>query len=139
MAAKRMTPAEAAAAERAAVLAERRAGRKRWDLIVSIVMLLALAWVCLSVTYVGVTLSFLPTSCDTNNLACDFDIINAGFAIALLAPTPITLVVVAITIIRYLRGRRAFWIPFIGIALCFAAGVVGSLMVVAGVPGSALY
>lgn len=128
---------EAYASVRAAFAAG-KPRRRRWDLALAIVLLLALGIICLSASYAGALLAVFPAGCDTQNISCDYDRINVGVAIVLLLPTVLTIVVVATTIIRYLLGRIVFWIPIVGIALVIAAGLIGSQLVISAIPGSSL-
>ncbi|NQX14100.1 hypothetical protein HQQ80_20940 [Microbacteriaceae bacterium VKM Ac-2855] len=113
--------------------------RRRWDLVLSVILLLGLGLVCLAMTYLGAILAVFPAQCESQNISCDYDRINWGVAVALLVPTVVTLIVVGTTIIRYLVGRVVFWIPIVGIVLCIIAGVIGSQLVTSAIPGSGLY
>lgn len=113
--------------------------RRVWDLVLSIALLLALGWLCLQISYFGALLSVFPAQCDTRNISCDFDQIDTGVVLALVLPTVITLITVGITIVRYLLGRRVFWIPIVGVVLVALVGTVGLLLVVAAIPGSSVF
>lgn len=121
-----------------AAIAAGKPRRRMWDLVLSILGCVALGFTAIVIGYLGAILSVFPVQCENANVACDYDRINWGVAIVLLAPTVIALIAIAATIIRYLLGRVVFWIPVAAIVVCILIGFVGSWMVTSSIPGSAL-
>ncbi|MBF4460977.1 MULTISPECIES: hypothetical protein [unclassified Rathayibacter] len=112
--------------------------RRRWDLALSVLGCLALGLLCVVLGYLAAILAVFPAQCEGQNFACDFDRIDWGVTIALLLPPSVALIAVGVTIVRYLVGRRAFWIPAVGIVLCIGAAYLASWLVTSSIPGSAL-
>ncbi|MBO0983300.1 hypothetical protein [Rathayibacter sp. SD072] len=120
------------------VVAAGRPLRRRWDLVLSILGCLALGLVAIVLGYLAAVLSVFPAQCEGQNIACDYDRIDWGVSLALLGPPILTLIAVAVTVVRYLVGRRAWWVPLVGLALCFGAALLASWLVTSSIPGSAL-
>lgn len=112
--------------------------RRRWDLVVSILGCLGLGLVSIALGYLAAVLAVFPAQCEGQNFACDFDRIDWGVSIALIGPPILALIAVVVTIVRYLVGRRAFWIPIVGAALCIGAAFLASWLVTSSIPGSAV-
>jgi hypothetical protein len=120
------------------VVAAGRPLRRRWDLVLSILGCLVLGLVAIVLGYLAAVLSVFPAQCEGQNIACDYDRIDWGVSLALLGPPILTLIAVAVTVVRYLVGRRAFWVPLVGCALCIGAALLASWLVTSSIPGSAL-
>ncbi|PPF27956.1 hypothetical protein, partial [Rathayibacter tritici] len=120
------------------IIAAGKPHRRRWDLVLSVLGCLALGLLCIVLGYLAAVLSVFPAQCEGQNFACDFDRIDWGVSIALLAPPALTLIAVGVTVIRHLVGRRSFWIPIVGFALCVGAAFLASWLVTSSIPGSAL-
>ncbi|WP_077223712.1 DUF6264 family protein, partial [Rathayibacter sp. VKM Ac-2630] len=120
------------------VLEAGRPRRRPWDLVLSILGCLGLGLVAVVLGYLAAVLSVFPSQCEGQNIACDFDRIDWGVSLALLGPPVLTLIAVAVTIVRYLVGRRAFWVPLVGFALCVGTAFLASWLVTSAIPGSAL-
>ncbi|PPI43177.1 hypothetical protein [Rathayibacter iranicus] len=88
--------------------------------------------------YLAAVLAVFPAQCEGQNFACDFDRIDWGVSIALIGPPILALIAVVVTIVRYLVGRRAFWIPIVGAVLCIGAAFLASWLVTSSIPGSAV-
>ncbi|QHC65238.1 hypothetical protein GSU68_00725 [Rathayibacter sp. VKM Ac-2759] len=112
--------------------------RRRWDLVLSILGCLALGLLCVVLGYLAAILAVFPAQCEGRNIACDFDRIDWGVSIALIGPPLLTLIAVGVTIVRYLVGRRVFWIPIVAFALCIGTAFLASWLVTSSIPGSAL-
>lgn len=112
--------------------------RRRWDLVLSILGCLALGLLSIAFGYLAAVLAVFPAQCEGRNFACDFDRIDWGVTIALLGPPILALIAVGVTIVRYLVGRLAFWIPIVGAALCTGAAFLASWLVTSSIPGSAV-
>ena len=112
--------------------------RRRWDLVLSILGCLALGALCVVLGYLAAVLAVFPAQCEGQNIACDYDRIDWGVTIALLGPPILTLIAVGVTVIRYLVGRRVFWIPIVAFALCVGTAFLASWLVTSSIPGSAL-
>ncbi|SMH49751.1 hypothetical protein SAMN06295885_3403 [Rathayibacter oskolensis] len=112
--------------------------RRRWDLVLSILGCLALGLLCVVLGYLAAVLAVFPAQCEGQNIACDFDRIDWGVSIALIGPPALALIAIGVTIVRYLVGRRVFWIPVVGFVLCVGAAFLASWLVTSSIPGSAL-
>jgi hypothetical protein len=133
------SPSDEAYGSVRAAFAAGKPRRRVWDLVLSILLLLGLGWFCLQISYFGALLSVFPAQCDTRNITCDFGQIDIGVVIGLIVPSVITLIVTAITVIRYLLGRVVFWIPIVGLVLVGVTGAVAAQLVVAAIPGSSFF
>ncbi|MCJ1696857.1 hypothetical protein MT349_13820 [Rathayibacter caricis] len=120
------------------VLEAGRPRRRRWDLVLSILGCLGLGLVAIVLGYLAAVLSVFPAQCEGRNIACDFDRIDWGVSLALLGPPVLTLIAVAVTVVRYLVGRRGYWVPLVGFALCVGTAFLASWLVTSAIPGSAL-
>lgn len=120
------------------IIAAGKPRRRRWDLVLSILGCLALGLLTIVLGYLAAILSVFPAQCEGQNFACDFDRIDWGVSIALIGPPALTLIAVAVTVVRYLVGRRAFLVPVIGFVLCIATAFLASSLVTSSIPGSAL-
>ncbi|PPG65617.1 hypothetical protein C5C31_13190 [Rathayibacter rathayi] len=120
------------------IIAAGKPHRRRWDLVLSVLGCLALGLLCIVLGYLAAILSVFPAQCEGQNFACDFDRIDWGVSIALLGPTALTLITVGVTVVRHLVGRRSFWIPIVGFALCVGTALLASWLVTSSIPGSAL-
>ncbi|TCL82210.1 MULTISPECIES: DUF6264 family protein [unclassified Rathayibacter] len=112
--------------------------RRRWDLVLSILGCLALGLLCVVLGYLAAILAVFPGQCEGQNIACDYDRIDWGVSLALIGPPILTLIAVGVTIIRYLVGRRVFWIPIVAFVLCVGTAFLASWLVTSSIPGSAL-
>lgn len=119
-------------------IAAGRPRRRRWDLVLSILGCLALGLLCIVLGYLAAVLAVFPAQCDGQNIACDFDRIDWGVSLALIGPPILTLIAVGVTIVRYLVGRRVFWIPMVAFVLCLGVAFLASWLVTSSIPGSAL-
>ncbi|QHC54322.1 hypothetical protein EV639_103188 [Rathayibacter tanaceti] len=120
------------------VVAAGRPRRRRWDLVLSVLGCLGLGLLAVVLGYLAAILAVFPAQCEGQNFACDFDRIDWGVSIALIGPPVIALIAVGVTVVRYLVGRRAFWIPIVGFALCTGTAFLASWLVTSSIPGSAL-
>ncbi|WP_372488198.1 DUF6264 family protein [Rathayibacter caricis] len=99
-----------------------------WDLVLTIVLLLAEVCVTLLLTYVGLFSSMASDGCMGRD-DCDFTLLNWGVLIAAGGVWIGMLAAVVASIVLLLRRRIAFWVPIAGTVLSFAATVIGIWMV----------
>ncbi|PPH25496.1 hypothetical protein [Rathayibacter toxicus] len=120
-------------------IAQARPRRRRWDLALSVLGCLALGALCIGCGFFSLILAIFPAQCEGQNFSCDFDRIDWGVSLALIGPPLVTLIAVGVTVVRYLVGRRAFWIPIVGLGLCVADAILASWLVTSAIPGAALF
>jgi len=78
----------------------------------------------------------LTDSCD---VTCNYTVIESGFVFALAAPSILTLVGIFITILRVAQRKLAFWIPLVTASAATVALVVGTSVMILGIPGARLF
>lgn len=111
-----------------------RRARRGWDLVLSIVLLMLLPFAALAATYAGMLLAFAADACGAQ--ACDTDLMNFGFWLAVIAPWVVLVLGVVVSIVRLVRHRVAFWVPLVAIVLMIAVWFVAAAFVGAGVSAS---
>lgn len=110
-----------------------RAGRP-WDVAITIALLVLLPLLALGASYAGVLLAFASDAC--SGAACDTDLMNAGFWIAVVSPWVVLVIGVIVAIIRLVRHRLAFWVPLVAAVAMVAVWFVAAALVGAGVSAS---
>lgn len=117
-----------------------RAGAKlpvrRGDMIAAIVLVLIAVIANVIVTATAVPLVLLTDSCD---VTCNYTVIESGFIFALAAPSILTLVGIFITILRVVKRKLAFWVPLATMAAAVIALVIGTSVMILGIPGAQLF
>jgi len=102
--------------------------RKPWDATLTIFLLVLFAgWVILC-SFAGALVAFVGDSCGSS-AECNYDLIGAALYVALFGPAVIGVIVLAVTLVRLVRKRIAFFVPIIGALL--TAGVVAAAYAVA--------
>ncbi|OOB89191.1 hypothetical protein B0T42_18920 [Rathayibacter sp. VKM Ac-2630] len=99
-----------------------------WDLVLTIVLLLAEVCATLLLTYVGLFSGMASDGCMGRD-DCDFTLLNWGVLIAAGGVWIGMLAAVVASIVLLMRRRIAFWVPIAGTVLSFAATVIGIWMV----------
>lgn len=106
---------------------------RRTDLMASIVLVLIAVVANIIVTATAVPLVLLTDSCD---LTCNYTVIESGFIFALVVPSILTLIGIFITILRVITRKLAFWVPLATIAAALLSLVIGTAVMILGIPGA---
>lgn len=77
--------------------------------------------------FASVFLVMVSDGCGSDG-ACDFDLMTAGFFVALLGPPIVYLASVVWTIVRLVRRRLAWWLPVVGALLALGVWAIGLAM-----------
>ena len=109
---------------------------RRGDLIASLILVLVAVVGNVVVTALAVPLVLLTDSCD---VTCNYTVIESGFIFAVAAPSILTLVGIFITIYRVVTRKLAFWVPLATIAAASVALVIGTAVIILGIPGAKLF
>lgn len=109
---------------------------RRGDLIASIILVLVAVIGNVVVTALAVPLVLLTDSCD---VTCNYTVIESGFIFALAAPSILTLVGIFLTILRVVKRKGAFWVPLATIAAASVALIIGTSVIILGIPGAKLF
>lgn len=109
---------------------------RRGDMIASIVLVLVAVIANVAVTATAVPLVLLTDSCD---MTCNYTVIESGFIFAVAAPSIVTLIGIFVTILRVAKRKRAFWVPLVTVAAGILALVIGTAVMILGIPGAQLF
>ena len=98
--------------------------RRTWDLVLTIVFLIAYLLGTLLASFSAFSLAFAGDSCGASSV-CDYDQMSAGMMVAFIGVwIPMLFVVIAAIVLLVLR-RIAFWVPLVGGALTIAITIAG--------------
>lgn len=111
-----------------------RPRRRRWDLALTIVLLVLLPLLAVACSYAGFFLAFASDACGA--IACDYGLMNVGLWSAVISPWVVLLGTVVVAIVRLVRRRLAFWVPLAGSVVMVAAWFIAAAIVGAGVSAS---
>ena len=119
-------------------LAESGAKRpvRRGDMVAAIVLVLLAVIANVVVTATAVPLVLLTDSCD---VTCNYTVIQGGFIFALVVPSILTVIGIFITIMRVAQRKLAFWVPLATAAAATVALVIGTSVMILGIPGAQLF
>ena len=106
--------------------------KRVWDIVLTVVLLLALAGVTLIASIFGLYLSMAADACGVRD--CDTDLIAVGMLFAAVIPWIVLAIAVIGSIVLLILGRLAFWVPIVGGVLVVVAFFVGAGLATAGVP-----
>lgn len=112
-------------------------GRRRartWDVTLTIVLLVLLPLVALAASYAGFFLAFASDAC--GSVECNVGLLNFGLWFAVIAPWVVLVGGVAVSIVRLVRHRVAFWVPLASVVAIVALWFVAAAIVGAGVSAS---
>jgi hypothetical protein len=109
---------------------------RRGDMIASILLVLIAVIANVVVSATAVPLVLLTDSCD---LTCNYTVIESGFIFALVAPSILTLVGIFITILRVAKRKIAFWVPLATMGAAVLALVLGTTIMILGIPGAQVF
>lgn len=109
---------------------------RRGDMVASIVLVLVAVIANLVVTATAVPLVLLADSCD---VTCNYTVIQSGFIFALAVPSILTLIGIFITVLRVAQRKLAFWMPLATMAAATIALVLGTAVMILGIPGAQLF
>lgn len=126
-----MTDAVTSAPDPAATSATPRP-RRTWDLILTIVLLIAYLLGTLVASFSAFFLAFAGDSCGASSV-CDENQMANGMMIALYAVwIPALFVVIGAIVLLVLR-RLAFWVPLVGGALTIIISIIGWAVTISAV------
>ena len=103
-----------------------------WDIILTVLLLLALAGLTLIVSIFGLYLSMAADACGVRT--CDTDLIAVGMLLASVTPWVVLAVAVVGSIVLLILRRLTFWVPVVGAVLVVVAFFIGGGLATAGVP-----
>lgn len=106
---------------------------RRNDLIASILLILVAVIVNIVITGMALFLVMLTDSC---NVTCNYTVIQGGLLFAVLAPSVLTVIGIFITIFSVVRRRLAFWVPLATIGAAILALIIGTTIMILGIPGA---
>ena len=109
---------------------------RRGDMVASIVLVLVAVIADFVVTATAVPLVLLADSCD---VTCNYTVIQSGFIFALGVPSILTLIGIFITVLRVAQRKLAFWMPLATMAAATIALVLGTAVMILGIPGAQLF
>ena len=103
-----------------------------WDIVLTIVLLIAFAVVAILLGVSAIGLGFaVPENCfDCNNTQIFF-----GQILALFGPPVFYFVFIILAIVQLIRRRRSFWVPIVGVVVAVLALLAGGAMVFTAIPG----
>jgi uncharacterized BrkB/YihY/UPF0761 family membrane protein len=102
-----------------------------WDLVLTIVLLLALAVFAAVASYFAVFLAFASDGCGGGR--CDEALLNLGFWFAVISPWVLLVIGLVTAIVLLVLRRIAFWVPLTAAAVIVACFFVGVAIVGAAV------
>lgn len=85
-------------------------------------------------SFLGLMLAFVSDSCGVAN-ECDTGLIAGGMFITGLGPWAVFAAGLVVAVVRARRGRRAVWVPWIGIAIAALVAVSGITLAFKGAGG----
>ncbi len=112
-----------------------RVGRKPkvWDIVLTVVFLVAATLSAPVACYFGVFLAMASDACGGG--ACNMDLLNFGFWFGVVQPWVVLLIAVILSIVLLVLRRVAFWVPLVSIVLMGALWFVAAAIVGAAVSG----
>lgn len=108
--------------------------RRTWDLVLTVVLLIAMAAVAVVAAFGGVFLVFVTDSCGSVG-RCNDAAVTSGVLTGAVGPLVVALIAAVVAVVRLVRRRMAFWVPVVGLVLIVAVLVLGYLLTASGVPG----
>ncbi|WP_375385016.1 hypothetical protein [uncultured Microbacterium sp.] len=114
----------------------RRPGRKPlivWDVVLTAILLTALAFVSFAVSVFGAFLVMASDPCGSTN--CNNGLIAFGVLVAMGLPWIMLVATVVAAIILMAKRRIAFWVPLVGTPLVVGAWLLGAAIASGGGPG----
>lgn len=97
------------------------------DLVASIVLMVGGAIVFAIVAFFSLFLSMMSDGCGSGG-TCRYDLMTAGFLVALLGPPAVFIASVIGTIVRLVIRRSAWWMPLLGVLAGLLVWAVGFAM-----------
>lgn len=93
--------------------------RRSWDTILTVILLILFLGFSIVCSFAGAAIAFVGDSCGSA-AECNDGLIGTALYVGLGGPLVIGLIVLAITIVRLVRKRIAFFVPLIGAVLAVA-------------------
>lgn len=111
-----------------------RPGRRTWDVVLAVALLVVLAVVAIVLGFAGAFLTMASDPCGVRE--CREVPLTLGVFVAMIGPAVVLLVAVASVVERLVRARLAFWPPLVGIGVAVLVWLGGALLVFGAVPSS---
>nr|WP_243845273.1 DUF6264 family protein [Microbacterium halimionae] len=108
--------------------------RRRWDLWLTISLLVLLAAASVTASVLAVLLTYAFNACGSG--ACSRDVMNIGVWVSLTAPWIAFVIALALSIVLLIVRRLAFWVPLAAFVLVVGLWNVGAFIVWAGAVGA---
>lgn len=102
-----------------------------WDLILSIVLLLAVLGTTAVVVMLALMGALMASACGPG---CKLDQFGVGFALSIILPIAFALATVIVTIVLLVKRRRTFWVPLAGIGLVVVGWLIGTAVLATSMP-----
>jgi uncharacterized BrkB/YihY/UPF0761 family membrane protein len=107
-----------------------------WDVVLSIVLLIALGVLAALTSMFGAFLAMASDPCGVRD--CSAGLIGAGMLTAMILPWLLLVAAVILVIVLLVRRRLAFWVSLAAAPLIIGSWFLGAVIASAGVPGSSL-
>lgn len=101
--------------------------RERWDIVLTIILLVLNVGLAALATSLGVMLAFAGDSCGVIS-TCNYGQMAVGMMFAMVGPWVGFVTVAVFSIVFIVRRKRAFWLPLVGMALTIALTVLGVVL-----------
>jgi uncharacterized BrkB/YihY/UPF0761 family membrane protein len=111
-----------------------RPGRRTWDVVLAVALLVLLAVVAIVLGVAGAFLVMASDGCGVR--ACREVPLTLGVFVAMIGPAVVLVVAVVSVVERLVRRRLAFWPPLVGIGVAVLVWLGGTLLVFGAVPSS---
>jgi hypothetical protein len=103
-----------------------------WDIVLTIVLLLAGAVIAIMLGVTAIGLGFAaPDEC----FVCNNTQIFFGQIFGMFGPPVLYCVFIILTIVRLVQRRRAFWVPIVGVVVAVLVLLGAGAMVFSAIPG----
>jgi uncharacterized BrkB/YihY/UPF0761 family membrane protein len=106
---------------------------KVWDVVLTVVFLVALVIAAPVATFAGAFLAMASDACGGGG--CNEALLNFGVWFGVIEPWVVMLLALTASILLLVFRRVAFWVPLLGIVLMIAFWFVGAAIVGAAVGG----
>ena len=114
--------------------AEPQTPPRTWDFLLTVLLAVFMLILIPVLFFTALSGGLFNAVCSGSGAACNPDFISVGQLISIWAPAPIALVAIVWSIVRVLRRRIAFHVALIGLALMFAAFLLGQFIIELGIP-----
>jgi hypothetical protein len=105
-----------------------------WDVVLTIVFLVALVLFTAFASFAGLFLVMASDSCGVRD--CSTDLIVVGWLVGTLLPWVVLIAAAVVSIVFMVKRKIAFYIPLLGAVGVVGALVLGFIIAAAGVPSA---